>query len=43
MDYGGNGKVIKLEPGDVLVLSYLKSCEYETYASLQAGASKSTP
>ncbi len=30
MDYVGNGKVIKLEPGDVLVLSYLKSCEHET-------------
>lgn len=30
MDYVGNGQVIKLEPGDVLVLSYLKSCEYET-------------
>src|SRR5580704_14702187 len=30
MDYVGNGQVIKLEPGDVLVLSYLKSCEHET-------------
>jgi hypothetical protein len=30
MDYVGNGQVIKLEPRDVLVLSYLKSCEHET-------------
>jgi hypothetical protein len=30
MDYVGNGQVIKLEPHDVLVLSYLKSCEHET-------------
>jgi hypothetical protein len=30
MDYVGNGQVIKLEAGDVLVLSYLKSCEHET-------------
>ena len=30
MDYVGNGQVIKLGPGDVLVLSYLKSCEHET-------------
>jgi hypothetical protein len=30
MDYVGNGQVIKLEPGEVLVLSYLKSCEHET-------------
>jgi len=30
MDYVGNGQVIKLAPGDVLVLSYLKSCEHET-------------
>jgi hypothetical protein len=30
MDYVGNGQVIKLEPGDVLVLSYLTSCEHET-------------
>jgi hypothetical protein len=30
MDYVGNGQVIKLEPQDVLVLSYLKSCEHET-------------
>jgi hypothetical protein len=30
MDYVGNGQVIKLAPRDVLVLSYLKSCEHET-------------
>jgi len=30
MDYVGSGQVIKLGPGDVLVLSYLKSCEHET-------------
>jgi hypothetical protein len=30
MDYVGRGQVIKLGPGDVLVLSYLKSCEHET-------------
>jgi hypothetical protein len=30
MDYVGTGQVIKLEPRDVLVLSYLKSCEHET-------------
>jgi hypothetical protein len=30
MDYVGAGEVIKLRPGDVLVLSYLKSCEHET-------------
>src|SRR5262249_17307236 len=30
MDYVGTGQVIKLGPGDVLVLSYLKSCEHET-------------
>ena len=30
MDYVGNGQVIKLDPRDVLVLSYLKSCEHET-------------
>ena len=30
MDYLGTGQVIKLEPRDVLVLSYLKSCERET-------------
>ncbi len=30
MDYVGKSQVIKLEPHDVLVLSYLKSCEHET-------------
>ena len=30
MDYVGAGQVIKLQPRDVLVLSYLKSCEHET-------------
>ena len=30
MDYVGAGQVIRLEPNDVLVLSYLKSCEHET-------------
>ena len=30
MDYVGSGQVIKLEPGDVVVLSYLRSCEHET-------------
>ena len=30
MDYVGTGQVIKLAPRDVLVLSYLKSCEHET-------------
>jgi hypothetical protein len=30
MDYVGSGQLIKLAPGDVLVLSYLKSCEHET-------------
>jgi hypothetical protein len=30
MDYVGTGQVIKLAPHDVLVLSYLKSCEHET-------------
>ena len=30
MDYVGNGQVITLGPRDVLVLSYLKSCQHET-------------
>ena len=30
MDYVGRSQVIKLEPHDVLILSYLKSCEHET-------------
>ena len=30
MDYVGRGQVIKLAPGDTLILSYLRSCEHET-------------
>jgi len=30
MDYVGPGQVIRLQPRDVLVLSYLKSCAHET-------------
>jgi len=30
MDYVGTGQVITLEPNDVLVLSYLKSCQHES-------------
>lgn len=30
MDYVGSGQVIRLAPGDTLVLGYLKSCEHET-------------
>lgn len=30
MDYVGSGQVVRLGPGDVLVLSYLTSCEHET-------------
>jgi hypothetical protein len=30
MDYVGAGQVIKLKPRDVLILSYLESCEHET-------------
>src|ERR1700687_6218155 len=30
MDYVGTGQVIKFGPRDVLVLSYLRSCEHET-------------
>jgi hypothetical protein len=30
MDYVGSGQVIALAPGDVLILSYLKSCAHET-------------
>jgi hypothetical protein len=30
MDYVRGGQMIRLEPRDVLVLSYLKSCEHET-------------
>src|SRR6202171_1877391 len=43
MDYVGNGQVIKLGPGDVLVLSYLKSCEHETITggTVMVGAERS--
>jgi hypothetical protein len=43
MDYVGNGQVIKLEPRDVLVLSYLKSCEHETITggTVTVGAERS--
>jgi hypothetical protein len=43
MDYVGAGQVIKLEPSDVLVLSYLKSCEHETITggTVRVGSEKS--
>ena len=43
MDYVGNGQVIKLEPDDVLVLSYLKSCQHEsiTGGTVRIGSEKS--
>jgi hypothetical protein len=43
MDYVGAGEVIKLEPSDVLVLSYLKSCEHETITggTVRVGSEKS--
>jgi hypothetical protein len=43
MDYVGSGQVLKLEPGDVLVLSYLKSCEHEsiTGGTVRVGAEHS--
>jgi hypothetical protein len=43
MDYVGAGQVIKLEPSDVLVLSYLKSCEHETITggTVRVGSDKS--
>ena len=43
MDYLGTGQVIKLEPRDVLVLSYLKSCEHETITggTVSVGAERS--
>jgi hypothetical protein len=43
MDYVGTGQVIKLEPSDVLVLSYLKSCEHETITggTVHVGSDKS--
>jgi hypothetical protein len=43
MDYVGAGQVIKLEPSDVLVLSYFKSCEHETITggTVRVGSEKS--
>jgi hypothetical protein len=43
MDYVGTGKVIKLEPGETLVLSYLRSCEHETISggTVHIGANRS--
>jgi hypothetical protein len=43
MDYVGTGQVIRLEPKDVLVLSYLKSCEHETITggTVRVGMEKS--
>jgi hypothetical protein len=43
MDYVGPGQVIQLQPQDVLVLSYLKSCEHETITggTVRIGADKS--
>src|SRR5262245_34940119 len=44
MDYVGGGQVIELAPADVLVLSYLKSCEHETITggTVTVGAERST-
>src|SRR5215831_8843131 len=44
MDYVGNGQVIKLEASDLLVLSYLKSCVYETITggTVHVGRDKSS-
>jgi hypothetical protein len=43
MDYVGTGQTIKLEPNDLLVLSYLKSCAHETITggTVHIGADKS--
>jgi hypothetical protein len=43
MDYVGTGQRIELEPTDVLVLSYLKSCEHETITggTVRVGLEKS--
>jgi hypothetical protein len=43
MDYVGTGQVIRLAPKDVLVLSYLKSCEHETITggTVRVGMEKS--
>jgi hypothetical protein len=44
MDYVGSGQTIKLAPGEVLVLSYLKSCEHETITggTVVVGTERST-
>lgn len=44
MDYVGDRQVIRLAPGDVLVLSYLKSCEHETITggTVTVGKERST-
>jgi hypothetical protein len=43
MDYVGTGQVIRLAPQDVLVLSYLRSCEHETITggTVRVGMEKS--
>ena len=43
MDYVGTGQVIRLEPSDLLVLSYLRSCEHETITggTVRVGSEKS--
>lgn len=43
MDYVGSGQVIQLGASDVLVLSYLKSCEHETITggTVTVGAQRS--
>ena len=43
MDYVGTGQVIELQPRDVLVLSYLKSCAHETITggTVSIGAERS--
>ena len=43
MDYVGSGQIIKLDARDVLVLSYLKSCEHETITggTVTVGAERS--
>jgi hypothetical protein len=44
MDYVGNRQVIQLGPQDVLVLSYLRSCEHETITggTVTVGMERST-
>jgi hypothetical protein len=43
MDYVGPGQVIALAPGDLLVLSYFKSCQHETITggTVRIGSEKS--